>query len=164
MVEKSCWEIKMKVIFLDIDGVLNFNGCRNKIDGVYFVNDNKIKLLKQIIDRTGAKIVLSSTWRFGWFDCDSGTDSIDAEHFTKLKEKLKEFGIELLSRTPVLAGYRGSEIKRYIEKWDGEEIEKFIILDDNADMKPYMERLIQTSFKTGLTQKNVERAVKMLNE
>lgn len=155
----------MKVIFLDIDGVLNFNGCRDKIGGIYFVNDNKIKLLKEIIDRTNAKIVLSSTWRFGWFDRDYGMNTVHAEDFTKLEEKLKEFGIEFLSRTPRTQDrYRGNEIKQWLDKWGGEAVEKFIIIDDDTDMKPYMDRLIQTSFKNGLMTKNVERAVKLLNE
>lgn len=136
----------MKVIFLDIDGVLNFIGCKEKIDGMYFVNDGKIKLLKEIIDRAGAKIVLSSTWRYGWFDRDNGRATIHLEHFVKLEEKLKEFGIEFLSRTPMLGDkVRGFEIKRWLENWNGEEVDNFIILDDETDMKPYMDRLIQTS-------------------
>ncbi|MFR1854625.1 MAG: HAD domain-containing protein, partial [Beduini sp.] len=56
----------MKIIILDIDGVLNCEYCKIKIDGVHFVMDEKIILLKQLVDRTGAKIVLSSTWRYGW--------------------------------------------------------------------------------------------------
>lgn len=155
----------MKVIFLDIDGVLNFNGCRDKIGGLYFVNDDKIKLLKEIIDRTGAKVVLSSTWRFGWFDRDYGIHSSNREDFERLEEKIKEFGIEFLSRTPRTSdGYRGNEIKIWLEKWGGEKVERFIIIDEGADMKPYMNRLVQTSFKIGLERKHVKKAVKMLNE
>ena len=57
----------MKVIFLDIDGVLNSLDCKEKIEGYLFVEDKKIALLKELIDATGAKIVLSSTWRRGWY-------------------------------------------------------------------------------------------------
>ncbi|WP_051152991.1 HAD domain-containing protein [Lacrimispora indolis] len=149
---------------MDIDGVLNFNGCRDKIGGLYFVNDNRIKLLKEIIDATGAKIVLSSTWRIGWFDRDYGIHSRNAEDFAKLEEKLKESGITFISRTPRLAnGYRGEEIKTWIDNWKGEPVESFVIIDDDADMKPFMNRLIQTSFNKGLQQKNVDRAIQLLN-
>ena len=46
----------MKVIFLDIDGVLNYNGSS-------FLSEDKIILLRNILRRTGAKLVLSSSWR-----------------------------------------------------------------------------------------------------
>lgn len=156
--------ISIKVIFLDIDGVLNFNGCRSKIGSIYFVNDNKIKLLKEIVDATDSKIVLSSTWRMGWFDRDYNHQSLNAEHFTKLEEKMNEFGIKFMSRTPILSGgYRGEEIDSWLRKWNGENVGSFIIIDDDNDMKPHMDRLVQTSFKYGLKEKNVKKAIELLN-
>jgi len=144
--------------------VLNFNGCRDKIGGLYFVNDNRIKLLKEIIDATDAKVVLSSTWRIGWFDRDYGMSSKNAEDFTKLEEKLREYGITFISRTPrLISGYRGDEIHKWILNWKGDPIESFIIVDDDADMKPFMNRLVQTSFNKGLQPKNVTKAIRMLN-
>lgn len=155
----------IKVIFLDIDGVLNFNGCRDKIGGLYFVNDNRIKLLKEIIDATGAKIVLSSTWRIGWYDRDYGLHSPHVEDFNKLEEKLNESGITFISRTPILpSGYRGEEIKSWLDNWMGEPVESFVIIDDDSDMKPFMDRLVQTSFNKGLQQKNVDKAIRLLND
>lgn len=60
----------MKVIFLDVDGVLNsdeyFDKIRNlNIEGIECEIDiEKIRLLKKAIDETGAKVVLSSSWRY----------------------------------------------------------------------------------------------------
>lgn len=154
----------MKIIFLDIDGVLNFNGCRDLVGGVYFVNDDKIRLLKQIIDKTDAKIVLSSTWRLGWFDRDNHIKSEIAVDFIKLETKLKEFNIEFLSRTPITyERHRGTEIDMWLKKWSGELIESFVILDDDIDMSPYMDKLVHTSWKTGLCKKDVDLAIKILN-
>lgn len=49
----------MKVIFLDFDGVMNtFN---DKI-----LQDDKLALLAEIVDKTQAKIVLSTSWREHW--------------------------------------------------------------------------------------------------
>ena len=57
----------MKIIFLDIDGVLNSIGWVERTKGTAYedkeIDPSKVRLLKQIIDKTDAKIVLSSTWR-----------------------------------------------------------------------------------------------------
>ena len=62
----------MKVIFLDIDGVLitdetyrrKYN--RHGILGMYelMMDDYRIEYLKRIIDQTGAKVVLSSSYKY----------------------------------------------------------------------------------------------------
>lgn len=141
----------MKIIFLDIDGVLNYKNSKNKIE------EEKVKLLKEIVDRAGAEIVLSSDWRYWWEKPD--------EDFKLLIDKLNKFGLKLISKTPETAhGYRGAETHQWLNEWMGEVVEKFVIIDDNIDMKPYMDRLVETDFKQGLCRKDVERAIKLLNE
>ena len=60
----------MKVIFLDVDGVLNsdeyFNNIKNKetTDIESEIDINTIVDLKKAIDETGASVVLSSSWRY----------------------------------------------------------------------------------------------------
>lgn len=55
---------KIKVIFLDVDGVLNSDRTVRKTQGGYtFVDNRQMKNLKHIINMTGAKVVLSSDWR-----------------------------------------------------------------------------------------------------
>lgn len=60
-------ETKMKVIFLDVDGVLNsqdlFERCGEELVPI---DEENIRYLKEIVDATGAQIVLSSSWRYGW--------------------------------------------------------------------------------------------------
>jgi hypothetical protein len=53
----------MKVIFLDIDGVLNSSRTRNPRKFPYVVEPRLLRRLKKLIDHTGAKVVLSSSWR-----------------------------------------------------------------------------------------------------
>jgi len=48
----------MKILFLDFDGVIT-------IPPTWTLNTEKIKLVKKIVDATGAKIVVSSSWRCG---------------------------------------------------------------------------------------------------
>jgi hypothetical protein len=54
----------MKVIFLDIDGVLNCKKTPNPRKFPYVVDRKLLRRLKRLLDRTGAKAVLSSTWRY----------------------------------------------------------------------------------------------------
>lgn len=141
----------MKIIFLDIDGVLNYENSKSKVE------DEKVKLLKEIVDRTGAKIVLSSDWRC-WLDKPD-------EDIGLLLDRFRKYGLEIFSTTPITKhGYRGAEIYQWLNEWTGETVERFIILDDNMDMKPYMDRLVQTDYKCGLCRKEVKMAVKMLGE
>lgn len=165
----------MKAIFLDVDGVLNCEWCKVKIDEVHFVMDEKLELLKQLIDRTGAEIVLSSTWRFGWEYMDAHIPENDAfrkreiRHFLALQEKLREFGLEFLDRTPVLnesMNHRGEEIDQWLREWKGEPVESFVTLDDlnGKYLRPHAGRLVRTPITKGLLQKHVELAVKILEK
>jgi hypothetical protein len=53
----------MKVIFLDIDGVLNCDKTRNPRKFPYVVDKKLLGRLSKLLDRTNAKVVLSSSWR-----------------------------------------------------------------------------------------------------
>ena len=54
----------MKVIFLDIDGVLNCRKTPNPRKLPYIVDPKLLKRFKRLVERTGAKVVLASTWRY----------------------------------------------------------------------------------------------------
>ena len=60
----------MKVIFLDIDGVLNSNFWNNdhqkEISDGKYIDTEKVKLLSGLVQKSGASIILHSGWRF-WF-------------------------------------------------------------------------------------------------
>ena len=157
----------MKVIFLDVDGVLNCNSTRERIDGIYFVEDSKIEILKEIIECTDAKVVLSSTWRLGWARMQHELNYHD-KHFEMLRDKLQEHGIQLLDRTPISnSGYRGEEIDEWLRCHT--EVESFVILDDNSDMKPHLGRLVKTRWYAtgaggGLMRKHIRLAIELLNK
>ena len=58
--------ICIKIIFLDIDGVLNCRNSKPSCFGIMGVDNKKVEVLKSIVDKSGAKIVLISSWRIGW--------------------------------------------------------------------------------------------------
>lgn len=160
----------MKVIFLDIDGVLNCRYTKEEIYSFTFVAPKKIELLKQLMEHTGAEVVLSSSWRHGWADLDAGIkDSMDVKLFTALKDELEKYNIHFIDYTPItngVRGMRGEEVDMWLKSWKGEEIESFVILDDlnGVFLRPYASRLVQTSMSKGLQDYHIEKATVLLNK
>ena len=110
-------------------------------------------MLKQAVIQTGAKVVLSSSWRH-------------TKNGEQLKELLAKFEI-YTDRTPYLQNKRGIEIKQWLI--NNENIEDFVILDDEI-FDTYddilMSKLIKVSngdgrnFGEGLLQKDIDEIVK----
>ena len=175
----------MKVLFLDIDGVLNsenwfayriycvknnmVNILMNFVDmddrnikhKLTMLDDRAIANLNRIIEETGCKVVLSSSWR----------SSIESENiFTQDLLKLKGFKYEFYDVTPRLwfsdfSIRRGEEIKFWLDKEsEKHEIESFVILDDDSDMLPeQMNNFIHIDGQVGLTDRDVLAAIEILN-
>ena len=158
-----------KIIFLDIDGVLNsmdyFKQTKD-CKGYTEINPEKVKLLKEIVDRTGAQIVLSSTWR------DLAQRENEPEHpmYTYLTDTLKEYGMEIIDHTPYIGQDRPKEIRAWLDNQQDKDIQ-FVSLDDDFPKHKYDETgigdcLVRTSFYEkdgGLRKEHVEKAVEILN-
>lgn len=156
----------MKVIFLDIDGVLNheafFLAHADEMED-HPVDPACVRRVKEIVDAAGAKIVLTSSWRLGW---SRNPDEMD-EMCQKLAELLAEYGLEIYDKTDWLQnGERGLEIRRWIRRAD-DPVEGFVIIDDNDfHWKRYrLDRYwIRTSFEDGgLQEENVREAAEILS-
>lgn len=155
----------MKVIFLDIDGVLNHEEFfLTHIDEMeqFPVDPECVRRVKDIVDATGARIVLTSSWRMGW---SRNPDEMD-ELCRRLVEIMAEYDLEIYDRTDWLRnGDRGLEIREWISNAPT-KVERFVIIDDN-DFHWKQRRLdaywIQTDFSDGgLKEENVPRAVEIL--
>lgn len=150
----------MRVIFLDVDGVLNNRHTRvTTSDGWCFVDDHLIARLKRLLNLSGAQLVLSSTWREGWHQEDESKNDIS---FTELRNKFNEFGIEIFDRTGEMRPHRWQSIKEYMERPREDPIEHFVIIDDWDDMGEYIDHLVWTNPSTGLTDDDVIDALEIL--
>lgn len=165
----------MKYIFLDIDGVLN---STKYVTSDYYkqatagmsdaevmliahhlhLDPDALKLINDLVKRSGAKVILSSTWR-GKYSCQEMTDM--------MKGRGGDF--EISDATPALFGKvhssripRGKEIGHFLKLLE-EAPEAYVILDDHDDMLTHKDFLIKTDVKVGVTQDDVERALKILN-
>lgn len=156
----------MRVCFLDIDGVLNFIGCKSRsATGCLGIEDEKLDLLKQLIDRTGAKIVLTSTWKTEWFPTEYIEDLPKDGQY--LQKKFKSHGLHIFAKTedPEWAR-RGRGILDFINHFP-RNIESFVILDDESfdfEYEGIDDKFVHTSMIDGLLPEHIEKAVSILNE
>ena len=155
----------LKIVFLDIDGVLNHQDSKEFFEGYVGIEDVKVLLLKQVVDATAAKIVLSSTWRLGI----NKEGHRLANHAIYMQEKFGKYGLEIYDVTPEITKYRcyrGEEIHTWLK--DHPEVEQWVVLDDEwfADFREYdiPSHLVETSFyHGGMNEKHVELAIRILN-
>ncbi len=137
----------MKVIFLDVDGVLN--SSKDKFS-MSLETDRHLIYLKRIVDATDAVVVLSSSWR-----------KISSLR-KALENRLRSYDIEIIDSTKSLPGTRGSEIKEWLSR--NPDVESFVILDDDSDMDEYKStNLVKTEYDEGLKKEHIEKAVSILN-
>ena len=149
----------MKIIFLDIDGVLNVMS-RGHDDYGSFFHPHLVENFKRVIDETGAKIVISSTWRMSGFE-------IMKEMWAHRNLPGEVIGItgygggSIFTRgeddKASLSIPRGSEIRHWlhdrdetgeqrygvyewmskedqIEQFEKQSVKSFVIIDDDNDM------------------------------
>jgi len=143
----------MNIIFLDIDGVLNnysskSNGLLKEQQDTHYPllwEPDLVEILNRIVKETEAKIVLSSTWR-------SFKDAYDVI--------VNDMKIHISDETPDTAKTRGHEIQTWLD--DNPFVDKFVILDDEADMDHLKSHLLQTDPKIGLTNEIADEAIERL--
>lgn len=146
----------MRVIFLDVDGVLNSIQSRT----ILALSKGALRRLAVLVKLTGAQIVVSSTWR-------KTTTYYGSSAWRRLQRALRYRGIEIYSKTPEIDGVmRGEEIAQWLSANRGWELDSYVILDDLPREAFYMSQwphLVQTSMATGLTEADVDRAIKILD-
>ena len=87
---------RIKIIFLDIDGVLNCANSNSRCGSYIGIDDEKVKALLEIVEQTGAKIVLCSSWKDGW---DPINKQEQYYHANYLDKKLKKGGLYAFAKT-----------------------------------------------------------------
>lgn len=135
----------MKILFLDIDGVVNKqeNFDRSKGMGLYPIDSYCAFLVGRIQLQTGCEVVLSSSWR----------------NDPRGVENVSERVVRLLDVTPTLRGIRGDEIIDWLIRRN--DVEKYAILDDDSDFYKW-QPLFKTTFKEGLTDEIAEQVIEHL--
>ena len=158
----------MKVIFLDVDGVLNDATTKDVINGYIGLDESKIDGLKKIIDATNADIVLSSSWRL---NKDKNNIYYDGM-YDELEKRLREKGIVILDCTVDTGDdyYRGKQIKLWLDHNKDLNITDYVIIDDvffDDFDKELSTHFVNTHYyfeNGGLDDKSkIDRAIQILN-
>ena len=152
----------MKILFLDIDGVLNsrpYDLQRTAEQGN--IDETRLQLLKQIVDETQALIVLSSSWRKHWEKDLSQCDDIGKE----IDELFAKYQLQIYDKTPCLPDNdRAEEIRTWVSQHN--DVNAYVILDDIAfgwgELTPH---LVKTNYRIGrgLEAKHVQKAIDILS-
>lgn len=166
-----------KVVFWDIDGVLNDEG--EEYEKGVVIDSNMVACLKYIVDQTGADIILSSSWKKAYYSfIKDGFETSDG-HLIVLHEQFAKAGLEVSGITP-FSFERGCEARPYeIIEWlrTYKDIFSFVILDDDTFWKwGFLQRNVVTTqrydasrrendrYVKGLTMEHAYKAVAILNE
>lgn len=150
----------MKVIFLDVDGVLYSNeyiverthAIGRKLHLDERLDDDCINILKQLVDITGAKIVVTSSWKISDLDI--------------LTYRLKQHGVEIYDVTKNYGDERGREIREWLSKT---QVSKYVIIDDDI-FKDFddeqLQYLVQPSMYHGraLNETHIAQVLNILGE
>lgn len=163
-----------KVIFLDIDGVLNSKAWNDnhqkEINDGTLIDVKKIKLLSELINRTGAEIILHSGWKY-WFDADLQPLRREAEilQFLMEAEGVKMAGVtpdhstEEIRKSKKFSLIKAGEILTWLA--ENKDVGKWIVIDDldlhNAEIENHQ---IRTDVNVGMTGEDICRAERRLLE
>lgn len=162
----------MKIVFLDIDGVLATTNTRFQ----YFDLDCVLVLeaiLRQVPD---SKIVVTSTWRLG---CKSLKDLKNMMRWGSVRKPTEFHGISvnfidrIIGATSRIFSYdelfkcnqevpRGQEITAWLK--DYPEVDGYLVLDDDTDIQPHQERFVRTDIYKGIQAKDIEKCIEILRK
>lgn len=136
----------MKVLFLDIDGVVNSaESFKNR--GFTGIDRYMAFLVGNMVDNLKIEVVLSSSWR----------------HHDDGMEEIRKHVCSFIDITPTIDGHRGTEIKAWLDKHP--EVSRYAIIDDDSDMLPeQLPNFFKTSWQVGITPEIVKKITEHFNK
>lgn len=137
----------MKVLFLDVDGVLNDAKTNTRCAGFFGLEPKLVKRFLAWLPKD-VKIVLSSTWRL----------------YSAVHHCLNDAGITWIDVTDDLMLWdRGEEIYRWLKTHP--EVTSFAILDDRDDFGGrFAEQIVYTNEKVGVTKADLAKVSAILEQ
>ena len=148
--------LNIRILFLDIDGVLNsklyYKYIYRPEDGWSRFDPYCVVLIKRLVEEFSLSIVITSTWRNGIVD----------RLMRELEENELIYHLHKDWHTPILRPVsRGKEIKLWLDSHP--EAIDYLIIDDNENLLDYqMNRFVKTSNYAGMAQEHYNQARNIL--
>ncbi|WP_372371127.1 HAD domain-containing protein [Candidatus Uabimicrobium sp. HlEnr_7] len=154
-----------KILFLDIDGVLNFESMQPIMDcfsapnagfhGIHMIDPQKVEILNLIVSRSECEVVVCSTWRQKF-------------NLVELNEMLTNRGFNGIVRDTTTLPFqkegiwskKGDEVGVWLKS--NFDISAFVIIDDDDEFSLFRNFHVKTDFRVGLTNKDAEKAISIL--
>lgn len=143
-----------RILFLDMDGVV-LSGQELWANNNRYIPPAKIALVREVCERAGAVVVVSSTWRYS-----DETAALLLFHGIPLHADWRTDWRNDMVGSIIQGQRRGVEIGRWLAR---HPVAAYAIVDDDSDMLPeQLDYFVQTPFETGIEQHHVERLVAIL--
>lgn len=150
----------MKVLFLDVDGVLNSEKyVRRHGNAGLIVDPARMELLQQIIRATDAAIVLSTSWREHWSPDPSLCDAVGEE----INALFARYGLTVYGKTPTLRAGREQEIAQWLR--ENPSVTRYAVLDDRFLSADFLKDhfVLTSNVRDGLDEADAQKAINILN-
>ena len=146
----------MDVIFLDFDGVLNSRCFRTARSDI--IDEKHMTFLYRIVEATGARVVLSTSWRIHWDALPENRSETGRE----IDRIFGKYGIEIIGKISD-GPDRAQEIRHWLDSHS--DVERYVILDDSPfGWGELAQRLVRTGgLVDGLNDQTAEMAIAVLN-
>ncbi len=160
----------MKIIFLDIDGVLNTyrsylaTGSQETWDMV------ACKFLQNLLTlNTDIKIVVTSTWRYSddclmHFEYNGFVKSMFHKHWRTLSHQQFKDYEEYKNKSFSERFERGREIDNWLNNPEHSDVTHYCIIDDDNDMLPKQQKhFVYIMAENGISDNNMEKILEILD-
>ena len=152
-----------KLIFLDIDGVLN---CHGHAD----FEPSCVEQFNRVLAATEARVVISSAWRYLMLDQPDCPKAMTISGFGTMLRTHKIFGLVIVGHTGPDELFdedpnpRGRLIRHWLKENRGEPISRYVVVDDEDNgITEHRLPFVRTDGNKGLTVEAADQIIQVLN-
>lgn len=149
----------MRLLFLDFDGVIS------TYEKKWMLDESKIEILRRIVDETGARIVVTSSWKVGCKNVGRFRELLGKRGAGKAEWSdgaLSWLAGSIYDITDNRGGHRGGQVQRWLDAHN-DDVESYVILDDDDDFsESQLFNFVQTDIYEGLTEREAKLCIRIL--